>query len=102
MGNPIGINNQSGTVPFHFSLRQNYPNPFNPQTNVEFSVPRISNVTIKIYDINGKEIVKLIDGTVHAGVNRITYDASGLASGIYFYSMKTNEFSETKKMLLIK
>ncbi len=98
---PIGIQ-PNGSAALSYSLKQNYPNPFNPVTNIEFTIPKNSNVSLKIYDISGKETVTLIDGNIKGGANKITYDASGLASGIYFYTLKAEDFTETKKMILIK
>lgn len=102
LGNPIGINNNSGTVPTHFSLEQNYPNPFNPTTNIEFSVPKTTNISLIIYDIRGRVVSKLLDGAIYEGHHRITYDAAALSSGIYFYTLSTAEFTQTRKMILIK
>jgi choice-of-anchor B domain-containing protein len=101
LGNPIGINPISSSAE-EYSLRQNYPNPFNPVTNIEFTIPKNSNLTLKIYDISGKEIGTLIDGYIKAGYNRITYDASNLSSGVYFYRLDAEKYSETKKMILVK
>jgi hypothetical protein len=101
IGTPIGIQPIS-EVAETFSLRQNYPNPFNPITSIEFSIPKSTKVTLKIYDISGRLAETLIDGNIKAGSNRITYDASRLASGVYFYTLKTDKYTETKKMILIK
>lgn len=108
MGEPIGIKPITG-IAESFSLRQNYPNPFNPVTNIEFSIPKNSNVSLKIYDISGRETETLINGYIKGGSSRITYDASNLASGVYFYKLEvrqagssTGDYVETRKMILIK
>ena len=101
LGNPIGIK-PSGSLVTDYLLKQNYPNPFNPVTNIEFSVPKISHVTLKIYDVTGKEIMTLLNGIVKTGLNRITFDAYNISSGIYFYSLQTEKYSQTRKMILIK
>ena len=108
IGTPIGIEPISN-IAASYSLKQNYPNPFNPITNIEFSIPKNSNVTLKIYDISGRETATLINGYIRGGNNRITYDASNLASGIYFYKLTTEDpsadgqvYAETKKMILVK
>jgi len=88
--------------PIKFALEQNYPNPFNPSTTISFSIPQKSDVTVKIYDILGNEILKLVDDSRDAGKYNINFNASTLSSGVYFYSIKAGEFTETKKMTLIK
>jgi len=98
----VAINNNNETLPEKFGLFQNYPNPFNPVTIIKFSLHKESNVHIKIYDITGKEVIKLIDENMKAGTHHVRFDASKLASGVYFYKLISNEFSETKKMVLIK
>lgn len=95
------IKNQS-EIPVEFSLGQNYPNPFNPVTKIEYSVPRFSLVTLKIYDILGKEITTLVDKEMNPGKYSIDFDGSKLSSGIYFYKMISGNFSETKKMIMVK
>ena len=102
----LEVNNPSGNVtvgtPLKFELSQNYPNPFNPTTNISFGLPVDSKVTIKIYDISGREIRTLLNDTKAAGYYSVMFDASGLSSGVYFYKIEANNFSELKRMLLIK
>jgi len=100
-GNPIGIH-PIGSFADKYSLSQNYPNPFNPITTIEFSVPKAAFVTLKIYDIRGQEVETLLNGNMKAGYSNIKYDARNLASGVYFYSLKSEDYFETKKMILIK
>lgn len=84
-----------------FSLRQNYPNPFNPVTKITYEIPENAFITFKIYDLLGKEIFS-IDDFKKAGSYEIEFDGSDMTSGIYFYSLETGGFKETKKMVLIK
>ena len=86
----------------NFLLSQNYPNPFNPNTKISWQVPVGSNQTLKIYDVLGNELATLVDDYKPAGTYEVEWDASGLPSGVYFYQLKTDEFVETKKMILIK
>jgi len=96
-----GIINQNET-PNVYSLEQNYPNPFNPATNIKFSIPKDGNASLKIYDILGNEVAIYLEGFVKAGVYKAEFDGSNLASGIYFYTLRTGDFVETKKMNLVK
>jgi len=93
---------QISSLPDEFSLSQNYPNPFNPTTNIEFSLPKSSEVSLKIFDMLGKEVVSLIKENKLAGTYRVSFDASKLSSGIYFYRLDTDLFSQSRKMLLLK
>ena len=100
---PTGINGQNGTIPEVYSLGQNYPNPFNPSTNFNFSIPKDDNVSLKFYDAMGREVESYIDnGFLKAGIYNVEFDGSKLTSGIYFYTLKTSSFTETKKMMLVK
>lgn len=85
-----------------FKLHQNYPNPFNPSTRIQYQVSSNSYVTVKAYDMLGKEIATLVDGYRSAGNHEIEFDAYQLSSGIYFYQLRTSEFLETRKMILTK
>lgn len=100
--NPTGIVSQTG-VAEKYLLEQNYPNPFNPSTNIKFSVPEDGSVSLKFYDMMGREVASYIDnGFLKAGIYNAQFDGSDLASGIYFYTLSTNKFVETKKMMLVK
>ncbi len=90
------------TVSDNFILYQNYPNPFNPTTTINYQIPKYGMVTIKIYDILGREIKTLVNEYKPAGRYNITFNASNLASGVYFYRLQAGEFTETKKLLLLK
>jgi hypothetical protein len=89
-------------VPSNFELSQNYPNPFNPSTTISFNLPESGKVTLKIYNIIGKEIKTLVEGYREAGIHTFNFNAEGYPSGMYFYSLSTNGFTETKKMLFMK
>jgi 1,4-alpha-glucan branching enzyme len=85
-----------------FYLEQNYPNPFNPSTRIKYQMPESGNVTLKIYDAMGREIKTLVDQFKQGGIYEIYFNASDLASGVYFYQLKANNFVSTRKMLLLK
>ena len=89
-------------LPISFNLSINYPNPFNPVTNIEYSLPNLSNVSLIIYNLQGQVVTQLVDGEIPAGVHTVTWDASNFASGIYFYRLTAGEFEQTRKMVLLK
>jgi hypothetical protein len=89
--------------PVHsFALYQNYPNPFNPSTRIRYAIEKESTVLLKVYDILGNDIATLVSGVKPAGIYEVTFDAENLPGGIYFYRLTANQFSETKKLILIK
>ncbi len=85
-----------------YELSQNYPNPFNPVTNINFSVPNSSNVTLKIYNNMGQEVETLVNEKLNAGSYQVDWNAINFTSGVYYYKIQTEGFIETKKMFLIK
>jgi len=89
-------------VPAEFKLNQNYPNPFNPSTTISFALPQASNVTLKVYNVIGQTVKTLVNEQMEAGEHQVTFDASNISSGMYFYRLDTDSFSETKKMVLLK
>ncbi len=93
-------------VPEHFYLAQNYPNPFNPSTKIRYSIPDVGSglaqTVLKVYDILGNEVATLVNEEKPAGVYEVTFDASELSSGIYFYKISAGSFNETKKMILLR
>ncbi|MBN1633836.1 MAG: T9SS type A sorting domain-containing protein, partial [Ignavibacteria bacterium] len=102
-GTPItGITPVIVTVPENYSLSQNYPNPFNPVTKINFSIAKSGLVTLKIYDILGKEVSTLINQNMNAGTYVTDFDGANLSSGVYFYRLEVNGFSEVKRMTLLK
>ena len=97
-----GITAVSSEIPSSFALRQNYPNPFNPNTKIRFQVAKSSSVKITVCDALGREISALVNEQLNPGTYEINFDGSALSSGIYFYVLKAESFSETRKMLIIK
>ena len=89
-------------TPTQFELLQNFPNPFNPVTTIRFNVPKKSEVTLTVYDAAGKKVRTLVNRFLNAGQHAVRFDGSDLASGVYFYRLSANNFSQTNKMLLIK
>lgn len=93
---------ENDLLPTEFRLEQNYPNPFNPSTTIQFSVPQASNVTIRIYDILGREVAMLIDEEYQPGQYKVIFEAGQLASGLYVYRILAGDFNESKKLMLLK
>ncbi|MDD5362515.1 MAG: T9SS type A sorting domain-containing protein [Ignavibacteria bacterium] len=105
----IGVQNISTEVPTSFSLSQNFPNPFNPSTKIRFSIPENGKlksengiITLKVYDILGKEVAALVNERMQPGTYEVNFNADGLSSGVYFYKLSAGNFLETKRMLLLK
>ncbi len=94
--------NNNELLPNEFSLSQNYPNPFNPSTKIKFSLPKESMLTLIVYDILGREVVKLVNQNLKADFHEVEFSNSNYPSGIYFYRLQAGEFVETKKMILLK
>lgn len=102
-GSPVvSVEELKVELPANYTLEQNYPNPFNPVTTINFSIPANEKVTMKVYNVLGQLVSTLADGEYTAGTYKVTFDASKLSSGIYFYTLQTNSFSVTKKMILMK
>jgi hypothetical protein len=97
-----GITNLNTGIPESYSLSQNYPNPFNPNTHFKFAIPEKNNVTLKIYDVNGREVAVLANGEFNPGNYIVSWNASGVASGVYFYTISSGSFTQTKKLMLVK
>ena len=105
LANPMlatSVKQTMSNVPTEFQLQQNYPNPFNPTTTIEFALPKQSNVTLKLFDILGREVATLVDAELESGVHKINFDGKDLASGMYFYRIHTEGFMKTKKLMLLK
>lgn len=85
-----------------YELQQNYPNPFNPSTKIRFSIPSNEFVTLKVYNVLGSEIATLINDVLNAGSYEVDFNAEGLTSGVYFYTLSTDNFTNTRKMILTK
>jgi hypothetical protein len=101
---PIGIQQISSNIPDKFNLTQNYPNPFNPTTKIKFDVPSTArgHFVLSIYDATGKVIATLVNQNLNAGTYEADFNAVGLASGVYFYQLRTENFVQTKSMMLVK
>jgi len=99
----VGVENEKDNkFPSSFSLSQNYPNPFNPSTVISYRIPKEGIVTIKIYDVLGRDVMTLADEYKSAGSYELKFDASELAGGVYIYRIQAGAFNASKKMLLIK
>ncbi len=99
--NPASVNEDIIT-PISYSLRQNYPNPFNPTTSIEFSIPVSGLVSLKVYDVMGREIANLVNAKLSIGRYSITFDAVKIPSGVYFYRLETEKFISVKRMMVLK
>lgn len=104
-----GIVQTTVNTPKEFSLDQNYPNPFNPGTNIRFSIPKSAYVTLKVFDVLGKEVAQLVNENLNAGTYNYNFEASKLSSGVYLYRItvysdrnQADNFTETRKMILTK
>lgn len=94
--------NNANLTPKTYSISQNYPNPFNPVTNIKYQIPENSFVSVKIYDLTGREIAKLVNEYKQAGYYTVSFNGSNFASGVYFYRIQAGNFTQVKKMVLIK
>jgi hypothetical protein len=101
--NPLlGITKNGGDVPKEFILHQNYPNPFNPSSKINFDIAKSGNVSMSVFDITGKLITTLVNERLQPGSYEAKFDGSSYSSGIYFYRLTTESYTDTKKMILIK
>jgi hypothetical protein len=96
------VNNSSPKVPLVFALMQNYPNPFNPSTNIKYSIARSGRVELSIFNILGQKVKELVNEEKLSGEYEVVFDGKEFTSGIYFYRLRTNSFTETKKLILLK
>lgn len=96
------IRNNETEVPAKYFLGQNYPNPFNPTTKINFAIPKSGLVMIKVYDIAGREMAEIVNQVLTSGSYTVDFDGAILSSGAYFYKITSGNFTETKKMLLIR
>ena len=102
MNIPLSVKEITVELPAKYSLVQNYPNPFNPTTNIIFDVAKLSDVKIVVYDVMGREVQILVNESLKPGTYETSFDGSSLNSGVYFYKLITDGFTETKKMLMLK
>ncbi len=98
----VGVKEVKGSVPLEFKLSQNYPNPFNPETKIEYSVPKSAFVTLKVYNLLGQEVATLFSGNQKAGNYEATFNGANLASGVYMYSLQSDNVTITKKFVFMK
>jgi hypothetical protein len=96
------VDKLSTDLPTHFSLDQNYPNPFNPATTISFTLPSKSFVSLKVFDILGREVATIISEEMSAGSYSRQWNAANMSSGIYFYRLQAGTFIETKKLVLLR
>lgn len=99
---PVGIHQYTEEIPNGFYLGDAYPNPFNPTTNIRFNNPIAGEIKLLVYDISGREVSVLVNGTFNAGKYEVVFEGSNFSSGVYFYSLQTNEYKLTKRLVLIK
>jgi len=98
----VGVNSNNSEIPLEYKLMQNYPNPFNPSTTIRFAIPLAGNVELRIYDVLGREAALLVNEFRQAGNYTVDFNASAFSSGVYFYTIKSGNFTDTRKMVLIK
>ena len=104
-GKIVSVENYTDTryqIPDKYLLYQNYPNPFNPSTKIRFRISNSGFVSIKVYDILGREVTTLVNDEKPAGIYEVSFDASELSSGVYFYKLRTGNYIQTKKMVLLR
>ena len=98
----LNSNNNFTNIPDKYSLSQNYPNPFNPVTQIKYGIPKQGLVTIKVFDVLGREVSKLVNEVKSPGNYIVDFDGASLSSGVYFYKLESNGFTDVKRMMLIK
>ncbi len=98
----VNTENNTTVIPTVYNLYQNYPNPFNPSTTIKFDLPKATYTKLIIYDVLGREVIKLVDEKKNAGSYDVSWDAGNLASGTYIYKLEAGDYSSVKKMILVK
>ncbi|HWA07545.1 MAG TPA: T9SS type A sorting domain-containing protein, partial [Ignavibacteria bacterium] len=101
-GNLVGTGNNQNEIPSAFELNQNYPNPFNPETVISYSIPRAGYTELRVYDILGNEIAELVSDELNAGNYSVNFNPVNLAGGVYFYTLSSGDFIQTRKMVIVK
>jgi hypothetical protein len=91
-----------GEPPLTLLLKQNYPNPFNPTTRIEYAIPKTSHVSVKVFDLLGREVATLVDEVQGVGFKTVEFDGNGFASGVYLYRLRVGNFTETKRLTMIR
>lgn len=103
LDSPVGVDeNEPNNIPESFELQQNFPNPFNPSTTIKYNIPQTSFVSIKVYDLIGKEIATIVNEVKQSGIHQVSFNGENLSSGVYFYKMSAGEHTVVKKMNLLK
>ena len=102
LGPPTSVEEISPTIPEYFEMKQNYPNPFNPSTKISYTIPERGNVSLKVFNLLGSQVAELVNGEIEAGSYVITFNASNLPTGTYFYRLQAGSFAQTRKMILLK
>jgi hypothetical protein len=102
LGTTVDITEENTEIPSQITLQQNYPNPFNPETRIRFMLPDISDVSIDVFDVLGRHVTRLVDSRLEAGLHSVSFNGSGLGSGVYFYRMQAGSTVFTRKMVLLK
>jgi hypothetical protein len=102
LANTTAVAEDEAGAPSGFALAQNYPNPFNPATTIRFSLPQREQMTLRVFDVNGREVATLVEGEFNAGAHKVIFDATGLPNGVYFYRIKTKSSSQTRKAVLLR
>ena len=98
----VGVKEIYNSVPDKFTLHQNYPNPFNPETVISYDLPYTSGAVLEVFDVNGKLISLLVNEKQTSGTHKVKWDGSEYPSGVYFYKLTADQYSDTRKMVLIK
>ena len=98
----VGIDEEFAGIPEEYDLYQNYPNPFNPSTLIKYALPKSSNVSLVIYNLMGQEVIRWNEQGQTAGYHQVVWNASNVASGLYFYRLQAGDFVQTRKMVLLK
>ncbi len=98
----VDVKDNAGTRPMQYALEQNYPNPFNPSTNIKFSTLKSGYVKLEVYNLIGQKVATIVNGQLNAGNHKVTFDAGKLTSGVYIYKLTTEEYTASKKLILMK
>jgi len=99
---PASVRELATAVPSSYTLEQNYPNPFNPSTTIRYGIPRATRVERKVFNLIGEEVATLVNQEQSAGTFECRFDGASLPSGLYFYRLRTDSYSETRKLLLVR
>jgi hypothetical protein len=99
---PDAVGDEPGLIPYKFAVKSISPNPFNPQTTIKYSLDKTGFVSLKVYNTEGKEVAVLVNNSQTTGEHSVTFDGTGLSSGIYFYKLSSNGKNLTGKMILMK